>query len=133
MGIDGGGLDDLLGLAVLGREKGTRRWLLWSKAWANPSVLDRRKSEASLLRDFEAAGELVICKEFGDDIAEITELAQQIYENGLLQAVALDSVWRGCHRRCAVRGRHFRAGRHRWHHPRLEAVRCDQDGGAQAC
>ena len=90
MGIDGGGLDDLLGLALLGREKGTRRWLLWSKAWANPSVLDRRKSEASLLRDFEAAGELVICKEFGDDIAEITQLAQQIYENGLLQAVALD-------------------------------------------
>jgi hypothetical protein len=65
MGIDGGGLDDLLGLALLGREKRTRRWLLWSRAWANPSVLDRRKSEASLLRDFEAAGELVICKDFG--------------------------------------------------------------------
>jgi phage terminase large subunit-like protein len=90
MGIDGGGLDDLLGLALLGREKGTRRWLLWSKAWANPTVLDRRKSEASLLRDFEAVGELVICKDFGDDIAEINQLAQQIYENGLLQAVALD-------------------------------------------
>ena len=43
-----------------------------------------------MLRDFEAAGELVICKDFGDDIAEITQLAQQIYENGLLQAVALD-------------------------------------------
>jgi phage terminase large subunit-like protein len=38
----------------------------------------------------EAAGELVICKEFGDDIADITQLAQQIFENGLLQAVALD-------------------------------------------
>ena len=54
MGVDGGGLDDLLGVAVLGRETGTRRWLLWSKAWANPSVLERRKGEASLLRDFEA-------------------------------------------------------------------------------
>lgn len=90
MGIDGGGLDDLLGLAVLGREKETRRWLLWSKAWANPSVLDRRKGEASLLRDFEAAGELVICKDYGDDIAEIADLAKQLYDSGLLQAVALD-------------------------------------------
>ena len=110
MGIDGGGLDDLLGLALLGREKGTRRWLLWSKAWANPSVLDRRKGEASLLRDFEAAGELVICKEFGDDIAEITQLAQQIYENGLLQAVALDPYGVGAIVDALVRGRHFRAG-----------------------
>ena len=90
MGVDGGGLDDLLGLAVLGREKETRRWLLWSKAWANPSVLERRKGEVSVLRDFEEAGDLVICKEFGDDIADIAKLAQHIDENGLLQGVALD-------------------------------------------
>jgi hypothetical protein len=56
----------------------------------NHSVLERRKSEISLLRDFEEAGELVICKEFGEDIAEIAQLAQRIDENGLLQAVALD-------------------------------------------
>ncbi len=90
MGVDGGGLDDLLGLAVLGREKETRRWLLWSKAWANPSVLERRKGEVSVLRDFEEAGDLVICREFGDDIADIAKLAQHIDENGLLQGVALD-------------------------------------------
>ena len=90
IGIDGGGLDDLLGLAVLGREKKTRRWLLWSRAWANPSVLDRRKGEVSLLRDFEEAGDLVICKEFGEDIAGIAELAQRIEGRGLLHAVALD-------------------------------------------
>jgi hypothetical protein len=32
----------------------------------------------------------VICKDFGDDISEIIQLAQQIFGNGLLQAVALD-------------------------------------------
>lgn len=90
MGVDGGGLDDLLGLAVLGREKGSRNWLLWSRAWANPSVLQRRKSEVSLMKDLEEAGELVVCENFGDDVAEVAELAKRIDERGLLHAVGLD-------------------------------------------
>jgi phage terminase large subunit-like protein len=53
-------------------------------------MLERRKGEASVLREFEQAGELVICDEFGQDIADIAQLAHQIDENGLLHAVALD-------------------------------------------
>ena len=90
IGIDGGGLDDLLGLAVLGRAEKTRQWMLWSKAWAHVSVLERRKGEASVLHDFKAADELVIYEEFGQDIAEIAEIAQYIDNKGLLHAVALD-------------------------------------------
>ena len=74
MGIDGGGLDDLLGLALLGREAHPAVAPM-VQGLGKSSVPDRRKSEASLLRDFEAAGELVICKEFGEDISEITQLA----------------------------------------------------------
>ncbi|MCW5704290.1 MAG: terminase large subunit [Bradyrhizobium sp.] len=90
IGIDGGGLDDLLGLAALGRDSLTRQWLLWSRAWAHGSVLERRKGEASVLRDFEAAGELQIVAKMGEDIAEIAALAEQIDESGKLASVGLD-------------------------------------------
>ena len=53
-------------------------------------MLERRKGEASVLRDFEATGELVIYQEFGQDIADIAQLAQRVDEKGLLHAVALD-------------------------------------------
>jgi len=83
-GIDGGGLDDLLGLAFLGRERGTGNWLHWARAWAHPSVLERRKEIEPRLRDFERAGELVIVKQIGDDTAELAALIRQVYDAGLL-------------------------------------------------
>ncbi len=93
MGGDGGGLDDLFGLAVLGREAESRDWLLWVHAWAQPDVFERRKDIASKLRDFEAEGSLTVCETPTQDIEEIAALAARINDTGLLaveNAIGLD-------------------------------------------
>lgn len=90
VGIDGGGLDDLLGLAAVGRCKVTRKWLVWTKAWAHPSVLERRKSEAARFHDFAKAGDLVLVKQIGDDVIEVAELVARIEASGLLDKVGCD-------------------------------------------
>lgn len=112
VGADGGGLDDLYGLCVAGREKGTGRWLFWTRAWAWPDVLQRRKNIVSLLKDFEKDGDLVVCREnpviaseadgadeeaIGDfvpqDVREIVEIIGRVKDSGLLperSAIGLD-------------------------------------------
>ncbi|WP_342643456.1 terminase large subunit [Rhodoligotrophos ferricapiens] len=82
-GVDGGGLDDLLGLALIGRDRITRDWLLWNKAWAQTDVLDRRKDIASVLRDFERNGDLVICEEPTQDIQEVADIIERVWQFGL--------------------------------------------------
>ncbi|MBD8825327.1 terminase large subunit [Pseudomonas sp. CFBP 13602] len=90
IGVDGGGLDDLLGLAAVGRERDTRRWLTWTHAWAHPSVLERRKAEAPRIRDFAKDGHLTLVERIGDDIEEVAQLVAQVEQAGLLDKVGLD-------------------------------------------
>jgi phage terminase large subunit-like protein len=92
IGIDGGGLDDLLGLAVLGRDKRTREWLLWCHAWCFEGVLSLRKSEAARLRDLERAGDLTIVERLGDDVEAVADLVERVDDSGLLHRVGLDPV-----------------------------------------
>jgi phage terminase large subunit-like protein len=92
VGVDGGGADDLLGLAVLGRERETRDWLLWGKAWAQNIVLDRRKALAPTLRDFERDGSLSFVPEPGPEVDELADLVAQIDEAGILASVGLDPM-----------------------------------------
>ena len=97
VGVDGGGSDDLLGFGALGRELETRRWLLWNKAFARRSVLQRRKSEAARIEDLAQSGEMTIC-EGGDDIAEVADLIGQINESGKLAqkwAIGIDPIGAG--------------------------------------
>lgn len=90
VGVDGGGLDDLLGLTVAGRETGTGRWLTWSHAWAHPSVLDRRKDIAPRLHDFARDGDLTLVEKIGQDVEDVADMIERIYEAGLLDAVGVD-------------------------------------------
>lgn len=86
IGIDGGGLDDLAGLAVIGRDCETGAWLAWTRAWAKPKVLERRKEIADRLRDFAAAGDLVICDKPRQDVEEIADLVEELRARDLLPA-----------------------------------------------
>lgn len=109
VGADGGGLDDLFGANVLGREAVTRTWLSWSHAWCHHGVLTRRKTIAARLKDFETDGDLtIIDDEFEDvsqsvqllspvnelllpkDVAGFLKLIDRINQTGQLGAVALD-------------------------------------------
>lgn len=95
VGIDGGGLDDLFGLTVLGRERGPRDWLSWSHAWCHKGVLERRKSIASKLNDFKRDGLLTIVDDELKDISEIVEIISDIKARGLLASVAVDPAGLG--------------------------------------
>lgn len=90
VGGDGGGLDDLLGLAVIGRVRNSRTWLHWAHAWAHPSVLERRKSEAPRLLDLQSTGDLTIVNKIGDDVDQLAAVVARINEAGVLDKVGLD-------------------------------------------
>lgn len=90
VGGDGGGLDDLLGLAAVGRMRDSRIWLHWAHAWAHPSVLERRKSEAPRLLDLKATGDLTIVERIGDDVEQLAAIVARIHQAGLLDKVGLD-------------------------------------------
>jgi phage terminase large subunit-like protein len=99
VGIDGGGLDDLCGIAVIGREKQTGRWLLWTHAIVHPNVLESRKSIAANLLDFERDGDLEFVGAEREDAQEIAsraaDIVDQVKAAGLLPdktAVGLDKI-----------------------------------------
>jgi phage terminase large subunit-like protein len=92
IGIDGGGRDDLMGLAVIGREKGTRHWLSWCYAWADPIVLERRKDIAALLDDFVKEGSCTIV-DMGTALGELAAVVALVVASGLLpdkNAIGID-------------------------------------------
>lgn len=101
VGIDGGGLDDLLGLAVLGRHRVTKRWYHWGHAWADRGVLLLRKEIAPRLLDFEREGDLTFVDigEHADganaDVRGVADVVERIFKAGLLPekaGIGVDAV-----------------------------------------
>lgn len=95
VGIDGGGLDDLFGLAVLGRDRDTKHWLAWVHAWCHGGVLERRKTIATQLRDFERAGELTIVDDELGDLSAIVAVVERVKRAGKLAEVGVDPAGLG--------------------------------------
>jgi len=121
VGIDGGGLDDILGVAVIGRDRETKRWLCWAHGLISTVGVLRRKANASDYLTFKRAGELTVFR-FGleeeeeasdpalielladvppadtdpetlaPDIKFVVDLVARIEELGLLAQVGVDAA-----------------------------------------
>jgi phage terminase large subunit-like protein len=92
VGVDGGGLDDWLGLGVIGREIETQKWLIWTQAWVHPIAIKRHKGESERWSDFVKEGSLKIVEHVGDEIDEIADTVEQIEKSGLLDRIGVDSA-----------------------------------------
>jgi phage terminase large subunit-like protein len=111
VGVDGGGLDDLFGLTLVGREPEEipvktkvngvertvylQRWLSWSHAWCHKDVLKRRKKIAPILLDISADGHLTIVDDAQEDLASVVDIIRQVKERELLAGVAVDPAGLG--------------------------------------
>ena len=73
---------------MIGRERETRRWLLWTHAWAHPDVLLRRKDISEKIQDLAASGDLTICETPTQDVIEVAEIVDQVHVTGLLPETA---------------------------------------------
>lgn len=85
IGVDGGGLDDLLGVSVIGRERGTNRWLGWVHGLISTIGVFRRKANAEDYSKFKKAGDLTVFR-FGHEDEE--KIDDDPVLSGLLADVA---------------------------------------------
>lgn len=90
-GIDGGGLDDLLGLTFTGRVTGTvDQYLSWSHGWVHKPLLEVRKEIADRLRDFEKDGDLTISDSVDDMAKEMAVMVKAVFASDLLAGIGID-------------------------------------------
>lgn len=95
VGLDGGGLDDLLGVSVLGRERGTNNWLNWSHAFISPEGWERRKANQSTYQEFIRDGDLTLVEQLPDDVTAVVDIVRQCLDSGKLAKVGADPAGLG--------------------------------------
>lgn len=95
IGGDGGGLDDLLGIFVLGRENGTDIWLGWGHAFISPEGWERRKANQTVYEDFVRDGDLTLIEHMPDDITAFIDIVKQCLDSGKLASVGVDPAGLG--------------------------------------
>lgn len=89
VGIDGGGLDDWLGLYILGRDRTDKKKLGWAHAWCNRIVLDRRAEIAAEMESFASDGDLTICAT-GEDVRQLAGVVKRVFDSGLMDRIGVD-------------------------------------------
>jgi len=101
IGVDGGGLDDLLGVGLIGRERGTKRWLGWAHALISDIGIERRKANAAQYDAFEREGSLTKFNYMRPDtlsvaqplnIQFVVDLVEKVQKLGLLAQVGVDAA-----------------------------------------
>jgi phage terminase large subunit-like protein len=101
IGVDGGGLDDLLGVGLIGREKGTKRWLAWTHALISDIGIERRKANAAYYDQFEREGSLTKFAYMRPEtlsiaqplnIQYVVDLVEKVQRLGLLAQVGVDAA-----------------------------------------
>ncbi|MTH61434.1 terminase large subunit domain-containing protein [Paracoccus litorisediminis] len=84
IGVDWGGADDLAALAVIGRRKVDKVWLLWVRAWARKTVFKQRPKIADALRGFEEDGDLSVVASPEQQAAEAAAICAMVKQSGKL-------------------------------------------------
>ena len=92
VGVDGGGMDDMLGLAVLGREVGTGKWLAWARGYIHPMAMERRLKDSSRYHDFVQEGSLGLIEELPEDTQAVVSVVEHIHARGLLAGIGVDQI-----------------------------------------
>ncbi len=92
VGIDGGGLDDLIGLYVIGKDINSGKWLGWGKAWVTKLGIQRRPDIETKIIDFSNDGDIEIVDNVGDDLHNLISIIEKIYNFGIMDKIGCDPM-----------------------------------------